>query len=405
MGNYFSLFIEGILSFLSPCILPLLPVYLGYLSGGKDRKNTFKMSVGFVLGICLLFFLMAFLSTSLMPFFNKYKTTFQIVSGFLLIFMALNTFGIIKINSTFLTNKLSNKINDTVSQGTTFIKSFILGLLLTLSWTPCIGPMLATVFVQASNSSNQLSSFLSILSFSIGFSLCFILLGLFADKVLDFFKKNKSIVKYTHIISGLLVLCVGIYFLFLGFKSIQSKPDVINNSENNTLECCGVIDPSALAKANEEQRNATMDDVNFILKDSNGNLKRFSDYKGKTAILSFSATWCGYCNLEWPEFNEVYNSGKANVVVVTTPQLGNELTEEGIKNYMEEKGYNFDVLYDNDASVNSFFYVYGLPTTYFFDAEGNLVTYVPGYVDATTLSDILTFCETKDQEIWDKYNN
>ena len=385
---YFLIFLEGIMSFFSPCILPLLPVYLGYLSGSEDksRKNTFKMTLGFCLGIATLFFFFAFASSGLSTLFKNNQPIFQLITGLLLIFIAGIHFGIISIQLPGL-SKIHEKLQSILKSKVTFLKSFLFGFLITITWSPCIGPLLGTSIVQAASSGTRLQAFLLICCYTLGFIFIFILLGLFTEELLNFIRKHRDITRYVKIISGLLILGMGFYLVYQGLTNSK----LVTSGRTNP-ECCGIV-------AVDGDRELTATDYNFTLKDMNNNTISLTDYVGKPILVSFSATWCTYCNMEWPHFSELAESGDATVIVITKPNYDRELDEAGIKKYMEDRGYKFIVAYDNDLSVSSTYGVIGYPTTFFLDSNGDLITYVPGYVDESTLSDILQFVETKDESL------
>ena len=378
---YLSTFLEGLLSFFSPCILPLLPIYLSVLSGSKEksRLKTFIMTLGFCLGISTLFFFFAFVSSHLTSLFKSNQSIFQIIAGIILIIISLFNFGLFSINTNF--TKVNNKISNITSGNLTFFKSFILGFLITITWSPCIGPMLGTAITQSSVSGSKLQAFLGVSFYTLGFISIFILLGLFTNELLSFINKRKNIVKYTKIISAIVILCMGIYLLYQGIVDTQNKAIGKKIAEEN---CCGMVQV-------EGERELNANDFNFTLRDMDGNAVVLSDYVGKPIILSFSATWCPYCKTEWEHFSKLAETGEYNVFIITTPNIGNELDEDGIKKFIQDRNYKFNVLYDNDLSVNITYQVYGFPSTYFFNEKGELVSLAPGYVDEAQLNEILEY--------------
>ena len=197
--SYFLIFLEGLMSFFSPCILPLLPVYLGYLSGSenKSRKQTFKMTLGFCLGIATLFFFFAFASSELSMGFKNNQAIFQLITGLILIFIAGIHSGIITIQLPNI-SKVHEKLQVLLQSKVTFLKSFLFGFLITITWSPCIGPLLGTSIVQAASSGTRLQAFLSICCYILGFICIFMLLGLFTEEILNFIRKHRDITRYVN---------------------------------------------------------------------------------------------------------------------------------------------------------------------------------------------------------------
>ncbi|KED03537.1 putative cytochrome C biogenesis protein [Streptococcus equi subsp. ruminatorum CECT 5772] len=165
----------------------------------------------FVLGVATTFFLLAFASSFLSRFLNQHIRWVQIISGVLIITMGLFQLGVFQ--STFLTKEFSvkNKVYQ-AGQKVTPIIAFLMGFSLSFSWTPCIGPILASVFFYASSHSG-IWSILLISVYCLGFILPFILVALFSQKVLDYFKKQTRFLHYTKIVSGILLICIGLSIL------------------------------------------------------------------------------------------------------------------------------------------------------------------------------------------------
>ena len=380
-----ALFLEGLLSFFSPCVLPLVPLYIGYLTSGIDtnlskakvRIQTTVRTLFFVLGISTVFFLAGLGSSALRYFFQKNTIFFSIIGGFLLILFGLFSLGIIDIP--FLQRE--HRIVSFKQNKNGIIRSYLLGFFFSFAWSPCVGPLLASAILKSASAESALIGWIYIGCYTLGFIIIFILLGLFTEEVLMLLKKNTNIVRYTKIIGGIVVLCMGIYMLNTGFTSIKAL-------ENRTLDNTTVVD-------NTNDENLTdIEKYSFTLKDSHGNDVTLSDYKGKTVVLNFFATWCTYCKMELPSLEEINNTRDDIVIfLVATPDIGNEGSEEYIESFMEENGYSMTVLYDETGEVVSKYNVSGLPTSFFFKPDGSVLGYVPGYVEESNLIGILEGCQ------------
>ena len=380
-----ALFLEGLLSFFSPCVLPLVPLYIGYLTSGIDtnlskakvRIQTTVRTLFFVLGISTVFFLAGLGSSALRYFFQKNTIFFSIIGGFLLILFGLFSLGIIDIP--FLQNE--HRIISFKQNKNGIIRSYLLGFFFSFAWSPCVGPLLASAMLKSASAESALIGWLYIGCYTLGFIIIFILLGLFTEEVLMLLKKHTNIVRYTKIIGGIVVLCMGIYMLNTGFTSIKALE---NKTSDNT---------TAVENSNDE--NLTdIEKYSFTLKDNKGNDVTLSEYKGKTVVLNFFATWCTYCKMELPSLEEI-NSTRDDIVIflVATPDIGNEGSKEYIESFMEENGYSMTVLYDETGEVVSKYNVSGLPTSFFFKPDGSVLGYVPGYVEESSLISILEECQ------------
>ncbi len=126
--------------------------------------------------------------------------------------------------------------------------------------------------------------------------------------------------------------------------------------------------------------------ADFMVKDIDGNDVSLSDFRGKPVVLNFWASWCGPCKSEMPDFNDAYNQYKDNVVFMMVNLTdGNRETVEIASSYVKDNGYAFDVYYDTDINAASVYNVYSVPTTYFIDKDGNIITYVKGAINRDTL--------------------
>lgn len=380
-----ALFLEGLLSFFSPCVLPLVPLYIGYLTSGIDtnlskakaRIQTTVRTLFFVLGISTVFFLAGLGSSALRYFFQKNTIFFSIIGGFLLLLFGLFSLGIIDIP--FLQRE--HRIVSFKQNKNGIIRSYLLGFFFSFAWSPCVGPLLASAILKSASAESALIGWIYIGCYTLGFIIIFILLGLFTEEVLMLLKKNTNIVRYTKIIGGIVVLYMGIYMLNTGFTSIKAL-------ENRTSDNTTVVE-------NTNDENLTdIEKYSFTLKDSHGNDVTLSDYKGKTVVLNFFATWCTYCKMELPSLEEINNTRDDIVIfLVATPDIGNEGSKEYIESFMEENGYSMTVLYDETGEVVSKYNVSGLPTSFFFKPDGSVLGYVPGYVEESSLISILEECQ------------
>ncbi len=378
-----ALFLEGLLSFFSPCVLPLVPLYIGYLTSdlkvnekqSKLRIETMIRTFFFVLGISTVFFLVGLGSSALRVFFTKHSIIFTLVGGFLLILFGLFSLGVIEVP---LLQK-EYRLVSFKSQKNKYLNAYLLGFFFSFAWSPCIGPLLASALVKSASAATATIGWLYIGAYTLGFIVVFILVGLFTEEVLVILKKHNNIVRYTKIIGGVVVLGMGIYMLYTGFQSIEA------------------LEKSSDTVISETQSDENLTDIekySFTLKDSDDNEVTLSDYKGKTVILNFFATWCTYCKQELPTLEEIHQTRDDVVVLlVATPNVGNEGDQEYIENFMKENGYTMTVLYDESSQVVNAYNVTGLPTSFFFKEDGNVLGYAPGYVEESTLNEILEQCK------------
>ena len=199
--QYLISFFEGILTFISPCLLPMLPVYISYFAGGEaDSKKTFKNALGFILGFTILFTAMGALAGTLGSFLSKYQTVVNIVSGLIVVFFGLNFMGIIKLNLF----KGSARMR-TGNLG--FGSSVLFGMVFSVGWTPCVGAFLGSALMLASQQGHLLEGTLMLLTYSLGLGIPFLLSAVLLDQLkgaFNFIKRHYALVN--RICGGVLIL-------------------------------------------------------------------------------------------------------------------------------------------------------------------------------------------------------
>lgn len=213
-----TVFLQGLVSFLSPCVLPLLPMYIGYLAGGSftvddqgevqyPRKRVFLNTFFFVLGIASTFFVLALGFTAAGEFFQTYRRAFAIGGGVLVIAFGLYQLGAFG-SSFFLSRdrRLPFKLDKLAMNP---LVAFLMGFTFSFAWTPCIGPIMSSVLLMAASAAQRSQGFLLVGVYVLGFTIPFLLVGIFTSQALAFFRRHSKIMKYTVIIGGLLMILIG----------------------------------------------------------------------------------------------------------------------------------------------------------------------------------------------------
>jgi cytochrome c-type biogenesis protein len=214
--SYWVAFTSGLVSFFTPCILPLLPVYFGYLAGeamdqlsdGKVHRKLIVNALAFVFGISVVNLLLGFGAKAASNFLIKYSVHLRVFGGILLILFGL--YFILGLRLGFIEKE--RKFNYK-SYSPTFLKSFLLGLTFSFGWTPCNGPIIASILFMASFKQDYFQAGTLMLTYSLGFSILFllsaILVGVFIEKI----KKVYRYFKYIKWVAGLLMIGMGILML------------------------------------------------------------------------------------------------------------------------------------------------------------------------------------------------
>ena len=204
--QYFISFLEGIITFISPCLLPMLPIYISYFAGGDTRntKKTLTGALGFVLGFTLIFIFLGALAGTLGGFLKQHQTIVNVISGTFVIIFGLNYLGILK--GTLFRGNRRNFNTDNLN----FFTCLLFGIIFSIGWTPCVGAFLGSALMMASQQGKAMTGMLMLLSYSLGLGIPFILSAVLIQKLkttFDFIKRNYQIINK---VSGILLVIVGI---------------------------------------------------------------------------------------------------------------------------------------------------------------------------------------------------
>lgn len=405
--SFILVFAEGILSFLSPCVIPLIPVYMGYLagSGGKVnedgkieyvRAKVFLHTVFFALGISFAFFVLGMSFTTLGKFFSSNKLMFTKIGGVLIFILGFFQLGILDFSALQKERKINLKLADKKMNP---ILALVMGFTFSFAWTPCIGPALSSVLIMASGAKTALLGNMLVFVYALGFLIPFLMLGLFTTEVLNFLKSRQNLLKYTVKAGGVILVIMGFmtftgwmngvsgYLNSLGSNKQSSSQNIESEEKKTTTESNNEITDA------DNENNASKDErlypaIDFTLTDQYGNEHKLSDYKGKAVFINFWATWCPPCREELPDIEALYNEYNLNqdeviFLGITNPSSAEyphnqDSEKDDIKAFIEENGYTFPILFDETGEVLQGYGISSFPTTFLIDKEGNIVGYAPG---------------------------
>lgn len=416
-----TVFIQGIISFMSPCILPLVPVYIGYLAGGAKitdengkihypRKKVMINTLFFVLGISFAFILLGIGFTAAGKFFDGNRMWFVRIGGIIMILFGAYQLGLFGQSGVIeRERRLPFHLDRWAANPLT---AFVFGFTFSFAWTPCVGPVLTSVLLMASTAKSAASGFLLVGVYIIGFILPFLAVGLFTGTVIGWFEKYKNVVKYTVKAGGVLLIIMGIMTItgwvngITGYLSSGGNVSSAPAQNSETKKEAKKKDDTKAAGGKEGTKNqetkSKEDPIpvpDFEVKDQYGTTHKISDYKGKVVLLNFWATWCGYCKQEMPDLQKAYekygeNNDELVILGVSEPKTdenpnANDVSQKEITDFLDSNGYSYPVLMDTTGDIFGTFGIRSFPTTYMIDREGNLIGYIPGAVNASTLENII----------------
>ncbi len=208
--QYLLLFLEGIITFISPCLLPMLPIYVSYFAGGKEERSTRKTLVnalGFVLGFTVVFVTLGALAGTLGRFLIEYKIAVNIITGLIVVLLGLNFLGVFKVE---LFKGIKNPM---AKKELGFFSALIFGIVFSIGWTPCVGAFLGSALMLASQQGHTLVGILMLLCYSLGLGIPFVASALLIDKLKSAFGWIKSHYGIINTVSGILLCAVGVLMM------------------------------------------------------------------------------------------------------------------------------------------------------------------------------------------------
>lgn len=423
-----TVFIQGLLSFFSPCVLPLVPLYLGYLAGGlnvgtgggavqagdpgagpagpgkRERLKLFIRVLFFTLGISGAFFVLGMGASAAGSFFNDNRMLFARIGGVLVILFGLYQLGVFGSSKVLGSeHRLPLRLEKMTMSPVT---ALIMGFAFSFAWTPCVGPALTSVLLMAGSAETGAKGFLLIGVYTLGFILPFLAAGIFTAGLLAWFKKHMKIVRYTVKVGGVLMILMGLLMFTGKMNDITGYLSSASQSSTGTdadASDSGKEDPAdgeggGDAADSDDGADAaqTVRAYEFEMEDQFGNVHRLDDYKGKVIFLNFWATWCGPCRNEMPEIQMLYEEYAAQgenaevaVIGVAGPGMGGEGSREEITAFMEENGYTYPVLMDETGEMFSYYGISAFPTTFMIDRDGNVYGYVSGQLTEDIMRSII----------------
>lgn len=437
-----TVFIQGLLSFFSPCVLPLVPLYLGYLAGGvgagtdsagssdgrpdaagsdaragkRQKLRLFFRVLCFTIGISAAFFILGLGASAAGSFFSEQRMLFARIGGILIVLFGLYQLGV------FGSSKLlggEHRIPLRLEKmSMSPVTALIMGFSFSFAWTPCVGPALTSVLLMAGSAQTEALGFLLIGVYTLGFILPFLAAGIFTAQLLGFFRRHMKAVRYTVKIGGVLMILMGA-LMFTGkmnditgyLSSVQTgteqetETDRTEDGENaqsdvNAEENAGA-DQSGGEETQEsedeaEQQKTPAPLADLELTDQFGNTHTLSDYKGKVIFLNFWATWCGPCRNEMPDIQKLYDEYSAQgedaevvILGIAGPGIGQEKSAEEIADFMTENGYTYPVLMDTSGEMFTQYGISAFPTTFMIVKDGNVYGYVPGQMTEDIMRSII----------------
>ena len=427
-------FFAGLISFLSPCVLPLVPGYLSLISGaGLEElksaeshlmRRVMVNSIGFILGFSVVFIALGAAATEVGQVLGMYKHLLARVAGVVIILFGLHLTGILKIKALYTDARLHN-----VKGGSTPAGAFVIGFAFAFGWTPCLGPILTAILALASEQSTLIKGIILLAVYSLGLAVPFLLTSLGIERFLKFYSRFRSHMHALEVASGVLLIGLGILLvigrftlisnwlsflnrfelwlegavvnrsavawtagavivalaLYLSLRRLAARPKGVAMNRNPLALIVVALAVAAMlyvgvhhARPSAAPRlTQSTPAPDFTLESLDGKNVRLSELRGKAVLLNFWATWCSPCKIEMPWFVDLQKQyGPQGLQVVGVAM--DDASKEEIAKFAREMGVNYTILLGKESIGDLYGGVPALPETFFIGRDGKIVDKIIG---------------------------
>ncbi|MDR0443524.1 MAG: redoxin domain-containing protein [Treponema sp.] len=401
--SVFLAFGAGVLSFLSPCVLPLIPSWLciiggAPLTGNSDTAGELKTkpvarTVSFIFGFSAVFIVLSIVFSATFSLIGGVSFWINLISGIVVIVLGLNIiFNFLSFLNYEKRFHLNNKPRG-------IIGAFLAGGAFGAGWTPCVGPVLGGILLLAANSGGIPRAALYLVFYSAGLGLPFLLAAFSLNAFLKISVKLRAHLPLIQRISGALLIVIGVLIVTGRYQALsvmaagwqaklQAKTPAALSYEAINVEA-SIADNKVPADVIRAFREAGIPvaaegitPVDFSLPLVSGKTLKLSDLKGKVIFLNFWATWCGPCRAEMPSMEEVYKELKHRDFEILSVNLRE--SKDMVSAFMLENKLTFPAVLDERGVTGSYYNVQAIPTTYIIDKRGLVVARLVGSIDWNT---------------------
>jgi cytochrome c-type biogenesis protein len=370
--NIVIAFAGGLLSFLSPCVLPLVPGYISLMSGvsidhlksgggAGSRRAVIANSLAFNAGLSVIFLALGG-TAGLLGSQIISNPWVRIIGGLVIIVFGLHLIGLLKIKYLY---KDTRQFSSEKPRG--ILGSLTLGIAFAAGWTPCIGPILGGIIGLAATSGGWKSGLVLAAFYSAGLSVPFLVTGLGINQFLGFYTKFRKHLHKVEVVSGIILILIGVLIMSNRVTLLASSrlagwlPDW-----ESRLKLKGADQQPATSGQNFQPAP----DVQFTKLD--GSPLRLADLRGRVVLLNFWATWCVPCRSEMPEFNQMQRTLETRGLSIVGASVSPLDTPDVILSFQRDVKQDYTVVRGAESIGNQFNNGPGLPVTHILDRSGRI---------------------------------
>ncbi len=393
-------FVGGLASFLSPCVLPLVPGYISLISGvsidhlkegGETRiharRAVMMNSLAFNAGLSLIFVALG-AAAGLIGSAITSNPWIRIIGGVIIIAFGLQLMGVLKVGALY---RDTRKFSDEKPRG--MLGSFTLGLAFAAGWTPCIGPILGGILGLAATSGGWQSGLVLSAFYSAGLAVPFLLTGLGINQFLGFYTRFRRHLHKVEVVSGVLLIAIGLLVATNNVTRLASYASVLPNPET-WVNAWAKRNTPATTTATGANASATTKPATSLtvapdteMKTLAGESFRISQLRGRVVLVNFWATWCLPCRAEIPDFNAMQKDYEARGFTVVG--ISSHDTPEMVQDFQSVVKQEYQLLTSGDDAPADFQTGPGRPATFILDREGRIRERFIGERDRATFDAVV----------------
>ena len=371
--NMLIAFAGGLLSFLSPCVLPLVPGYISLMSGvsidhlkgnggsrSAARRAVIANSIAFNVGLSVIFLALG-ATAGLVGSAVISNPWVRIIGGLVIIVFGLHLIGLLRIKYLY---KDTRQFSNEKPRG--ILGSLTLGIAFAAGWTPCIGPILGGIIGLAATSGGWKGGLILAVFYSAGLAVPFLITGLGINQFLGFYSRFRQHLHKVEVVSGVVLILIGL-LIASGYSSLLASSRLAGWLPN--LESLLRV-PTATGNLPVKTAFPPTPEVDFQTLD--GQPFRLASLRGKVVLLNFWATWCIPCRAEIPEFNTMQRDLQARGFLIVGASISPVDTAEAIRGFQKDVKQDYTVIRGAEDIGAKFGNGPGLPVTYLIDREGRI---------------------------------
>src|ERR1044072_8274480 len=359
--NILIAFAGGLLSFLSPCVLPLVPGYISLMSGvsidhlkseggGNSRRAVIANSLAFNAGLSGIFLALGG-TAGLVGAAIINNVWVRVIGGLIIIVFGLHLIGLLKIKYLY---KDTRQFSNEKPRG--MLGSLMLGIAFAAGWTPCIGPILGGIIGLAATSGGWKGGLILAGFYSAGVAVPFLLTGLGLNQFLSFYAKFRRHLHKVEVVSGVMLILIG-STIASGYATRLASSRLASLLPNLESRIKVKNDPATNSAVSETGLSEPAPQVE--LSSLEGQRLRLSDFHGRVVLLNFWATWCGPCRAEIPELNKLQRDFQASGLAVVGVSWDDSAA--GVREFQKEIRQDYTVLLGGEDAQDEFEAVRSLP--------------------------------------------